>query len=120
MKLIELKGEAAIVAMADCIDPLVNISADKALMEKKGSMSSLDFIKELLRTHPSDIICLLAAMEQKPVDEFKETVNFATLPSMLIELLEDPLVKQLFPLQSQNTEETSSGSVMENTEVKEN
>ncbi len=120
MKLSELRGEAAIIAVADCIDPLTNITTDKDLMSLKGKVSRAEFIKELLRKHPKDVICILAAMDQTPVEEYSKKVGIATLPVKLGELMSDPELAELFPSQSQNKEETSFGSATENTEVKEN
>lgn len=119
MKLSEIKGEAAIEAVADIIEPLAKIAGDKGfLKEYRSDKPKLLLIKYLLKEHRSEVLEILAVLDQKSVEEYMETVNLVTLPQQILETVNDPEVAVLFQSQSQ-TDKTSFGSVTESTEASE-
>lgn len=119
MKLSEIKGEAAIDAVADIIEPLAKIAGDRSFMQEyRSGNPKILLIKYLLKHHRKSVLEILAVLDQKPLDEYMEKVNLITLPQQIIETVNDPEIQVLFQSQSQ-TEKTSFGSAMENTEASE-
>ena len=122
MKLSDYKGEAALDKLAEIIEPLTIMLADPAMQEiaKSGSSSMIKYAKPMLKNHKKEVLEILAALEDEPVETYIEKVTLLTLPAKLIEFLNDPEVQALFPSQAQNevTSLASIGSVTENTEAK--
>lgn len=116
MRLSDIKGEEAFEVMADLIDPLANI-AQKEEVRKADKSNKLAFIQVLLRNCKAELLEMLAILDRKPVDEYREEFNLAMLPGKVIEMFNDPAVLELFGLQGQT--ETSLGSATENTGVEE-
>lgn len=115
MKLSEIKGEDALEAVANIIEPLAKISVDKKFMaEYKSNKPKLLLIKYLLKEHKHEVVEILAALNLQAVDEYMETINLVTLPYQILEAINDPELQVLFQSQSQ-TEKTSFGSVTEST-----
>lgn len=118
MKLSEVKGEDTLEVLADIIDPIAMISADEKVKElRKSGVPKLVLVKHLLKEHKKEIVEILATINRKPIEEFKEDLTIETLVVMLLELANDPLLAEVFQSQSQN--KTSSGSATESTEEKE-
>ena len=116
MKFSELKGEAALEALADMIEPAAEIASDVHFVKCLKDGNRMKAVELVLRNHKKAIIQILAAAEGQKPETFE--VNLLTLPKKLIEVFNDPDVVDLFQLQGQ--EQTSSGSATENTEAKEN
>ena len=116
MRLSDIKGERAIEVIADLIDPITILANDKVL-RKKLDKDRLGGVKYLLKTHSKLIVEVLAIINDEDPETYEPDI-FA-LPIMLLDFLNDPKVEELFGLQSQTTEKTSSGSVTVNTEANE-
>lgn len=103
MKLSDYKGEAALDKLAEIIEPLTAIFADKEMQEIANSdnANALQYIKPILKNHKKEIIEVLACLENEPVDEYKEKVTLLTLPALILEFINDPEVQALFPQQHQ-------------------
>ena len=115
MKLQDIKGEKALTVLADLIDPIKKLSED-AIFRKKIDTDRLKAIKYLLKEHSKTVIEILAILNDENPETYEP--NILALPMMLYDFFNDPMVIDLFGLQSQTTEKTSSGSVTENTEAK--
>lgn len=115
MKLSEIKGEEAFSVLAELIDPVSEIMADKDVENTYRSAPRLALVKLLLQKHQKELITIMATLDRVPVNEYE--VSLISLPAKVFELLNDPELAPIF--QSQAQTETSSGSVMESTEVKE-
>ena len=103
MKLSEVKGERTFDVIADLIEPIANIAADKnakALFKREKvpeGMTSNEFFAQrmrkaapqLLKDHKDDIIGILSTIAGKTKEEYTATLNLASLLSDLIELLND-------------------------------
>ncbi len=113
MKLSDIKGEDAILAAADLLEPIAKIIGNENV-KKADRTNKLKFAQAIFRNCPSELIEIFAIIDQKPVDEYE--FNLAILPMRIVELLNDPYVLVLFGLQSQ-TDVTSSGSATESIEV---
>lgn len=126
MKLSQIKGDRAFEVIAEIIDPIANIATDKEagkLFTKvklpEGADPKeflLNRIKQhlpyLLKSHKTDIMTILAAIEGVPCEEYASRLSIVKLLSDSTELLNDEDFKALFfSAQSGN----ASGSVQENT-----
>lgn len=124
MKLSDYKGEEALDVLADIIEPLTAILSDKEIQEltKQKNVPPIKYIKPAIKNHKKEIIEVLARLENKPVEEYTETVNLLTLPKQVLDLVNDPEVQSLFQPQgkSEVTSLASSSSAMENTEAEKN
>lgn len=113
MKLSEIKGEEALDVVAELLDPIASMGM-KEEVKKANRKNRMEFIKTILKSCKKEIIEILAILDRTPVEEYE--VSLATLPGKVMELFSDPAIVELFGLQGQ-TEQTSSGSATENTEV---
>jgi hypothetical protein len=102
MRLSEIRGERVFDVIADITEPICNIAADEQaskLFSRKrpDGMDAKDFalsklsesIPALMRNHKDDLIAILASIEGKPADEYKEGLSMAKLASGVYELLTD-------------------------------
>lgn len=121
MRLSDYKGEEALDVLADIIEPLTIILTDKEIQDlSKEKAAPIKYVKPALKNHKSEVIGILARLENKPVEEFEKEVTIFTLPKLVLEFINDSEVQSLFRSQGQVTPLASSGSAMENTEAKEN
>ena len=116
MKFSEIKNEQAIEALANMLDPIIEIASDPEIVSVARKNDKLSMVKLMLKNHSRAIFELLAASEGSSPDEYE--CNMLTLPAKLLELLNQPEFNFLFPSQGQETP-TFSGSATENTEGKE-
>lgn len=114
MKLSDIKGEAALDALADLIEPAAEIMTDEQFVKCIRNNNRVKAVKLVLKNHKQAIITIMAVLDGKKPEEYE--VNILTLPAKLLEVLNDPDVMNLFQLQGSVT---SSGSAMENTEDEE-
>ena len=117
-KLSDYKNEEALEVLADIIEPLATISSDTefvADIKKNFSKGSerIRLISRGLKTHGKEVIAILAALERKPVEEYE--CNMATLPAQILNILNDKELMSYFLSQAEPMDETSFGSVTENT-----
>lgn len=127
MKLSNIKGERTLDVIADIIEPIANIADDEeatSLFKKEKTpkgITAKKFLVErikksvpiLLKEHKQDIISILAAIEGKKQEQYKEELNLVKLTKDCIDLLNDPVFIELF-ISAQNGD--SSGSAQVNTE----
>jgi hypothetical protein len=114
MKLSDIKGETALDALADLIEPAAEIMTDEQFVKCIRNNNRVKAVKIVLKNHKQAIITIMAVLDGKKPEEYE--VNILTLPAKLLEVLNDPDVMNLFQLQGTVT---SSGSAMENTEDEE-
>lgn len=117
MRLSDIKGEDALNAMADLIDPISDIAQDKILVGLLRAKNMKEAVKLGLRKHQKAILEILAVLNQQDVATYEP--NLAEIPKMLLDLLNDKELLNLFSSQAELTKETSSSSVMENIEASE-
>lgn len=125
MNISEIKGEAALDALADMLEPATEILADPAIREayeKKDvdrAQKIIGLVKLAIKNHKQAVIQLLAASEQEDPETYKEKINLLTLPRKFMELLQDPALQEVLPLPGQKKAAESSGSATENTAASE-
>lgn len=118
MKLSDIKGEAALDAVADLIDPIAEIAQDKILVGLIRLKNYSEAIKLGIKKYKKSILTILAVLNQEDAKTFEPSL--VEIPVMLMEVFNDPAFASLFPSQVQSKEETSSGPAMVNTEANEN
>lgn len=113
MRLSEIEDDRAFDVLADIIDPLSEICADKSVIDgfRKNRLGG---VKLLLKSHRKSIIEIFAAIEGVPVSEYK--INLITLPLKILEALNDPQLVELFTSATPTGGATSSGVALENTD----
>ena len=118
MKLSDIKGEAAIDALADLLEPIAEIISDKEFVAlSRRNAPKIDLIKTALKKHKKAVIEILAILDGETPETYE--VNLVTLPMKALEVLNDPMVASLFQSQGQMMPDQSSGSAMENIEAEE-
>lgn len=114
MRLSDYKNEEAIDVLADIIEPASYIMADPKVSEMFDSgKPKLLLVRYALKEHKQDVINLIAALHQKPVDELNFTI--VSLVKDLLDIVNDPELQQVFTLQGQKNQDEPSGAVMEDT-----
>lgn len=110
MKLSDYKGEAAIDLLADIMEPMAIILADKEIQElynakdEKGNrirVAPIKYVKPMLKNHKTEVLEILARVENIPVDEYREQCNVMTLPMQILEFINDKEIQNLFTSQRQ-------------------
>ena len=128
IKISEIKGEKAMDILADIVDPIANIAADKEAANLFGrkdlpdGMTVKEYVVQrirtaipaLIRSHKQDLIKILSALSDKTEDEYKKNMTLESVVMDVLSLMTDALFNAFFTV-SQSTEE-QSGSVSENTE----
>ena len=115
MKLTEIKGERAIEAIADLIDPISVMANDKKFRNLLESDQKVRAAKYLLKNHPKDVLLCMAILNNEDPKTYQP--NILALPKMLLELLNSPELVELF---YSGETVTSSGSPTVNTEDEKN
>lgn len=122
MKLSEIQGEDAIDVIADLIDPIAIMFADKKVEETiKSQVPIIVKAKVILKRQKKAILEVLAILNQTDPKDFKPSL--IELPIMLVNLLQDiednPELKDLFSSQGQKITNVPFGSAMVTTQVTE-
>lgn len=113
MNLSDVRGEDALDAMADLLDPVTKIAADKEFANLYQSKPLLFSVKYALKNHKKEILEILAIMNCEDPDTFNP--GFWELPKMVFEVLDDENVRSLFQSQQMKKSNDSSFAVMQNT-----
>lgn len=110
MKLSEIKGERTIDVIAEIIEPIANIAADKNASKlfkkqqlKEGQNARKVAIERLtkcvpplLKNHKADVIAILAAINGVTPAEYSEGLNMAKLMQDAVDLITDSEFLALF------------------------
>lgn len=126
MKLSDIKGERTLDVIADLIDPITNIAADKeaaALFQREKppeGMDAREFVAQkikcsvptLLKEHKTDIIAILSTIEGTSPEEYANGLSIAKLTTDFVDLFTDGTFSALFTSAQTGG---SSGSAQVNT-----
>lgn len=129
MKLSDIKGERTLDVIAEIIEPIANIAADKtaaALFQRQRCPEGktpkefmLERVKKaapaLIKGHRADIVRLLSALEGVTPEEYANSLNLFKLTSDVIDLMTDHEFLSLFSSAETETDAAASGSASENT-----
>ena len=124
MKLSDFKGEEALDVLAEIIEPLTVIVADKEIQElgKQKGTPKIKFVKPAIKNHKKEVIYILATLNKQTPEEYEANLSLLSLPMQVLDFINDPEVQKLFfsQAQSQPTSTDNSGSAMVNTEEEKN
>lgn len=115
MRLSEIRGERVLDVVADIAAPVITIAADEEalaffkpqeLREGETPQEALAARMKvaapaLLKTHRSDIVAILAALDGKTVEEYEEGMTLASVLVDLFELLTDEAFDDFLSSQEQ-------------------
>lgn len=127
LKLSEIKGERCIDVLADLVDPVANIAADKEAANLFGArdlpegMTTREYvvhrlrnaIPALLRSHKADLVKIFSTLSNMTEAEYLEQLTLEGIILDVSGLMTDALFNAFFT-SAQSTEE-SFGSASENT-----
>lgn len=106
MKLSEFKGDKALDALADLMEPAVEIMSDKNVTKDFKAGKKLHAIKTAIKDHKKAVTMILAILDG--ADPEKYEVGLITLPLKLLEVFNDPDVVNLFQSQVETTQPSST------------
>ena len=132
MRLTDIKGERAIDVIADLIEPVARIAADKEAAKlfrreklPKGESAKGFLLKRictsvpvLLRGHKDDLIEIMSAIEGVSKEAYAASLTIPKLIADIFGLPSDSELLALFGL-AQTTEEPSSGAAQADTQAAE-
>ena len=106
MKLSDIKGERALDVLADLIDPVAEIMADKEIVEiLRSGKAPAKAIKLSLKNHKKAVLAMMAAIDGEDPETYQPSLF--VLPKRMLDLLNDPEVQQLFSSQDSTSDEIS-------------
>ena len=118
MNIFEAQNEDAVEILADLIEPVAKILANEEVQKLyRAKAPKLKIIRAALKADKKSVVEIAAIAEGIDPKEYKCTIT--SLIRSLLNILNAPEAKDLFQLQGQITEKTSSGSATENTEANE-
>lgn len=102
-KLSEYKNEEALELLADLIEPAAVICADTEIANAvRSGLSKIKVVKMIIKNHKHEVIEILALLDNIPLEEYE--CNLLSLPSRIIEILNDEELMRFFNSQGQNVE----------------
>ena len=129
MRLSDLTAEQGLEAIANSLEYIGNIVDDDVALElcqKLVPQEGEKYIKvfargaktapKLLKTHKDDVIGILAAFELQSVEEYKKKHKLMDIIKGVVDLINEPEVRQLFLSAPTGVTEERSGDARENTE----
>lgn len=118
MKLTDFKNEDAVEVLADILEPASTILADEEVKKIiKSGKTRVVIAKEIMKSHSSEIIEILATLDGKTVEEY--SCNPVTILMSLIAMLNDKELIDFFTSQATEMQDVSFTSVAENTQANE-
>lgn len=104
MGLADIKGEKAFDALADMLEPMLNIASDTEAMQYFKAVEvpegvdpqefalqrTKDLLPILMKQHKNDLIAILAAMEGKSTKQYTKDLTVPGLLNSVYSLMTDP------------------------------
>lgn len=127
-QLSEIKGERSFDVLAEILEPVTNIAADKESAELFGlrplpeGMTVQEYVLQrvkkaipaLMRRHKNDLITILSLLSDMSEEEYKKQLTLDSVMLDLTSLLSDPVFNAFFTIPQSMSEASVSAS--ENTE----
>lgn len=113
-KISDIRGEDALDVLADIMEPASEIMADEEIASMYRSGNRIKAISTAIKNHKKSVIHVLAILDGEDPDGYSPSL--ISLPTKIIEILNDPELDMVFTSQGQMQGENASGSAMENTE----
>lgn len=111
MRISEFEGEKALDVLADILEPFGEILSDENVRQAWKDGKKMRAIAAAIKGHKSEVIYIMAALDDTPVEEYK--VNLLTLPFKILEILNDPEVVKVFNSQPRKKGEVFSMTAMD-------
>ena len=120
MKISDIKGEAALDAFADMLDPAMEIMTDPAISAayKNPETTRAQLVGLIVKGHKKAVITIMAILDGKDPETYADEINIFTVPAKLMEIINAPEMKSLFPLQVRQKTSESFGPATVNTQEK--
>ena len=94
-KLSDIKGEEAIDVLAEILVPITEIAKDEEV--KEGFETNVAKCASIaLKKHKGEVIDVLVAINVKSREETLEEIDLLTLPTYMVDILNEPAVQALF------------------------
>jgi hypothetical protein len=94
-KLSEVKGEEALDVLAEILEPIVTIINDEEV--KAGFETNVaKSVSVALKKYKTEILQIFASINGKSVEETCEEIDILSLPSYIVEILNEPEIQRLF------------------------
>lgn len=105
MKLSEFKGEKGLEIAAKLINPIFKLTTNAAVREARNAEGATvdSVLAAMLAAEPKAALEMYAILNEKPVEEYTETVTAATMLHQIIETFMDDDLMVLFGLRARNT-----------------
>ena len=120
MSISDIKGEAALDAFADMIDPAMEIMTDPAIFAayKNPETTRAQLVGSIVKGHKKAVITIMAILDGKDPETYADEINIFTVPAKLMEIINAPEMKSLFPSQARQKTSESFGPATVNTQEK--
>lgn len=94
-KLSEIKGEEALDVLAEILEPIVTIANDDEV--RAGFETNIaKCVAVALKKYKKEILQIFASVNGKSVEETCEEIDILSLPTYIIEILNEPEIQSLF------------------------
>lgn len=94
-KLSEIKGEEALDVLAEILEPIVTIINDEEV--RAGFETNVaKSVSVALKKYKTEILEIFASINGKSVEETCEEIDILSLPSYIVEILNEPEIQRLF------------------------
>lgn len=94
-KFTDIKGEESLDVLAEILVPITVIANDEEV--KKGFETNVAMCASIaLKNHKKEVIDILTAIDGRDREEMLKDLDLLTLPTVLIEILSEPAVQNLF------------------------
>lgn len=116
-RLSDYKNEAALDLLVEIMEPAAELMSDSdavGLLYSKKPGDRMKGVTQMIKGHKGAVISILAALDGVPVDQYE--CGFFTLPTRLLEVLNDKELLTFFMDQQTESSEKSLSSAMENIE----
>lgn len=116
-RLSDYKNEAALDLLVEIMEPAAELMSDSdavGLLYSKKPGDRMKGVTQMIKGHKGAVISILAALDGVPVDQYE--CGFFTLPTRLLEVLNDKELLTFFMDQQTESSEKYSSSAMENIE----
>jgi hypothetical protein len=117
MKISEIRGEQAVEVLGDLIEPFIRILKSKEVQEAAKKNITIELAQAMVKADPKAVLEILAICNQVPLDEYHP--NPFEIIRDLAGVLMDEALMSLFFSQEPKAVLTASGSVMDDTQEKE-
>lgn len=89
-----MKNEAALAALSDIVEPIINIAKDDKVKSAAKSKNVVQVVKLLTKDHAKEILEILAIMDGE--DPATYEVRFFELPQKIMDFVNTPEIQSLF------------------------